>query len=304
MPRPPYDALPVALRDWVDATLGSAVVSWTSESGGFSPGVAARVACADGRRAFVKAVSAEVNAMSPGMHRAEAAVTAALPPSLGVPALLGTYDDGTWVGLLLEEVTGHSPAVPWRVDELAAALRALDRLALVPAPAGLPKAFDVLGEEFTGWALLAADPPGDLEPWQRAQLEELVAFESAWPAAGAGDRLLHLDARGDNMLVRPDGEVVLVDWPWAAAGNPVLDVVGFLPSAMLNGLEDPEAALLATAAGRSADPSAVTALVVAFAGMMEWAWRQPPPPGLESVRDFQAAQARATGQWLVQRTGW
>jgi ribosomal protein S20 len=164
--------------------------------------------------------------------------------------LIGAYDDAGWVALLLEEVDGHPPASPWRPDELAAALRALDRLADVAAPAGVPPATEVLGEDFCGWRLLAADPPADLAPWQAAHLAELVELEAAWPEAAAGDRLLHLDARGDNMLVRPDGEILLVDWPWAAVGNPVLDVVGFLPSALMHGAGDPEELLSAAGGNR------------------------------------------------------
>jgi aminoglycoside phosphotransferase (APT) family kinase protein len=262
------------------------------------------VTCADGTRAFVKAVSADVNPVSPGMHRTEATVTAALPASLGSPRLLASYDDGTWVALLLEQVDGRPPAVPWRPDELAAALRMLDRLSREPALPGLRTADEVLGEDFTCWRQLAGDPPADLAAWQLAHLDELVALEAGWVEAGAGDRLLHLDARGDNMLVRPDGEIVLVDWPWAAAGDPVLDVIAFLPSAMLDGVDDPERVLQATAAGRAASPDAVTALLVAVVGMMEWACRRPPPPGIDTVRAFQAAQARVAGAWLLRRTGW
>jgi hypothetical protein len=304
MGRPAYDELPTDVRAWAEDVLGSPVRSWTSEPGGFSPGVAARLQCADGTRAFLKAVSAEVNPRSPEMHRTEARVTAALPAALGSPRLLASYDDGTWVGLLLEECRGRPPVTPWQPAELAAALRALDRLAVVPALPGLPTAFEILGDEFTGWRELAGDRPADLAPWQVTHLDELVALEEAWPEAAAGDRLLHLDARGDNMLVRDDGEIVLVDWPWAGAGAPVLDVVGFIPSALINGASDPEALLQATAAGRAASPEAVTALVAAFTGLMERASRRPPPPGIDTVRAFQAAQARAGGGWLLQRTGW
>ncbi|MDT7572389.1 MAG: hypothetical protein QOE05_2563 [Actinomycetota bacterium] len=304
MARPPYDALPVGVRAWADGVLESPVCSWSSESGGFSPGVAARVSCADGTRAFLKAVSADVNPVSPEMHRTEAKVTAALPIELGSPRLIASYDDGTWVALLLEQVDGRRPHTPWRPAELAAALRALDRLSEVPALPGLPTAEGVLGEEFTGWRQMLAAPPDDLVPWQVAHLDELAALEAGWVEAGAGDRLLHLDARGDNMLVRPDGEIVLVDWPWAAAGDPVLDLIGFLPSAMLDGIDDPEAVLQASAAGRAASPEAVTSLLAAFLGMMEWARRCPPPPGIETVRAFQAAQARVAGDWLLRRTGW
>src|SRR4051812_47639811 len=203
MGRPPYDALPTAVRAWADAALGSRVVAWTSEPGGFSPGVAARVTCADGTPAFLKAVSAEANPDSPGMHRTEVKVTAALPPALGSPRLLSSYDDGTWVALLLEQVDGRPPATPWQPHELAAALRALDRLSVEPALPGLPSAADLLGEDFSCWRQMATEPPADLAPWQVRHLDELAAMETAWTDASAGDRLLHLDARGDNMLVRP-----------------------------------------------------------------------------------------------------
>lgn len=53
--------LPDTVRDAVQDILGAPVVEARSQSGGFSPGVAARVRLADGGRAFVKAVSAEVN---------------------------------------------------------------------------------------------------------------------------------------------------------------------------------------------------------------------------------------------------
>jgi aminoglycoside phosphotransferase (APT) family kinase protein len=194
--------------------------------------------------------------------------------------------------------------VPWQPDELAAALRALDRLAEVPALPGLPSFAERLGDEFSRWQQMAEAPPEDLLPWQRDHLDDLLELEVAAVQAVAGDRLVHLDARGDNMLVRADGEVVLVDWPWAAAGDPLADLVCFVPSAVLAGAGDPEALLLGSATGRDADPRAVNAVLAAFTGLMEHARRKPPPPGIETVRDFQAAQAAVAGEWLCRRTGW
>src|SRR4051812_49380069 len=173
MARPAYDTLPSAVRAWAADVLGSPVCSWTSESGGFSPGVAARVTCADGTKAFVKAVSAEVNPISPGMHRTEAQVTAALPPELGSPRLIVMYDDGTWVALVLEQVDGRPPVVPWQPAELAAALRALDRLSEVPALPELPSFAERIGGDFACWGQLAQDPPADLAPWQASHLSGL-----------------------------------------------------------------------------------------------------------------------------------
>ena len=157
-----------------------------------------------------------------------------------------------------------------------------------------------LADDFGGWRRLA-EAGGPVDAWADAHLDRLVALEDAWPQAAAGDRLLHLDLRNDNMLVRPDGTVALVDWPWAAAGNPVMDLVGLLPSAVLSGARDPEQLLLSTGTGSAADPDAVTSLVAAFAGRMEEHARRPPPPALPTVRAFQAAQARVARDWLLQR---
>src|SRR3954468_1890199 len=128
MTRPSYSSLPGVVRAWAEEVFGAPVVDAVSEAGGFSPGVAARVRCTSGRRAFLKAVSAEANPVSPEMHRAEARITGSLPDSVGSPRLIAAYDDAGWVALLLEEVLGRPPASPWRPDELAAALRAFDRL--------------------------------------------------------------------------------------------------------------------------------------------------------------------------------
>jgi hypothetical protein len=56
------------------------VLSAVTRSGGFSPGTAAVVTCADGSRAFVKAVGTPLNPDTHRMHRQEAVVAAALPP--------------------------------------------------------------------------------------------------------------------------------------------------------------------------------------------------------------------------------
>ena len=300
MPRPAYDALPATVRGFVQEVLGAPVQHAETQPGGWSPGVAARVRCADGTRAFVKAVSSEVDAFTPLLHRREAEVVAALPDAAGAPRLLGTYDDGAGVALVLEDVEGVEPALP---ADLPAVLRALDRLADAAAPPGLAPAREQLLGDFGGWARLAeagAEPPAR----QQRHLDALVDLEAAWPQACAGDGLLHLDVRTDNLLRRPDGEAVLVDWPWAAAGDPVLDVVAFLPSAVLQGAGDPDELLHRTAAGRRADPDAVTCLVAAVAGRMEEHARRPPPPALPRVRAFQAAQGAAAGAWLRRRTGW
>ncbi|MDD0857288.1 hypothetical protein NHF46_04815 [Arthrobacter alpinus] len=105
--------LPAAVREGVENILGEVVAEAVSQPFGFSPGSADRVTLASGRRAFVKAVCADVNASTPDLHRREAAVTAVLPQGVAAPDFLGMYDDGTWVALVLADVAGRHPQEPW-----------------------------------------------------------------------------------------------------------------------------------------------------------------------------------------------
>ena len=61
--------LPDQVQHAVAAVLGAPVVHAESQPGGFSPGTADRVVTAAGARAFVKAVSPELNPDSVALHR-------------------------------------------------------------------------------------------------------------------------------------------------------------------------------------------------------------------------------------------
>ena len=71
-----------------------------------SPGCATRLTCADGTRAFVKAVGAELNPDTPGLFRREIGVLDHLGEHELWAPLLASYDDGAWVALLIEDVEG------------------------------------------------------------------------------------------------------------------------------------------------------------------------------------------------------
>jgi hypothetical protein len=64
-----WDDIPAALQAAIEEVCGASVAEAMTKPGGFSPGVAARVRCADGARWFVKAVSAEANRHSPRRER-------------------------------------------------------------------------------------------------------------------------------------------------------------------------------------------------------------------------------------------
>jgi hypothetical protein len=132
--RPTWAQLPAYVRDGIERVLSEKVVLADSQPGGFSPGTADRVLLASGRRAFIKAASADTNQFTATLHRDEAAVTAGLPAGVPATPLLGSYDDGTWVALVLGDVEGRHPALPWCADDVASALESLHAMVGIPVP--------------------------------------------------------------------------------------------------------------------------------------------------------------------------
>ncbi|GGU95295.1 hypothetical protein GCM10010260_33390 [Streptomyces filipinensis] len=305
--RAPWEDLPAAVRHAVGEMLGAPVVRARTQRGGFSPGVAARVRTAAGGTGFVKAVSAEANPHSPGLHRREARNAAALPAAVPAPRLLGTYDDGTWVALVFEEVAGRQPHVPWRPDELRRVLDAVTVLGRTgtPCPLDVPSVADDLAEDFSGFRRLLDGEAGDVRDRLGAQaaarLPDLAALEARWAEGASGDTLAHGDLRADNVLLTADGGVVFVDWPHALRAAPWFDLLVMLPCVRAQGGPDPEEVFTAHPLGRDADPDAVTAALAALTGYFLRSSLNPPPPGLPTLRPFQRAQGEAALEWLGKR---
>ncbi len=220
---------------------------------------------------------------------------------LPVPRLRGTAELGPWFALVIDDVAGRQPALPWQDGELDLVLTALDRLAdvLTPAPVTVPAVAEHLGTEFSGWRTLAGTPGDDrIDPWSRARLSELAGLEASWAAHAAGGTLLHADVRADNLLLTGDG-VMVVDWPHACRGAAFADLVFFAPSVAMQGGPEPAALLARSRAGRTVSREALVSVVCALAGYFTERSLRSAPPGLPTVRRFQAAQAEVTRRWLA-----
>ena len=57
---------------------------------------------------------------------------------------------------------------------------------------------------------------GHLPQLRQAAARGLTALQT-------GETLTHCDIRADNILVRADGRVIIVDWPWGGTGPDWLD---------------------------------------------------------------------------------
>ncbi len=258
----------------------------------------------------------------PGLHRREGQIAAALPIDAPTPRLRFVYDrraesddtaiddaeiDGAeWVALVFDEVDGTMPPTPWQAADIDLVIGALDDLADALTPCPVPDAAparESLASIAGSWTLLAQAPPDDLEPWEARHLDALASIGAASLDRTDGDTMVHFDVRADNLLITPDRRVVVVDWPHAFVGARWLDVAGFAINIAYYG-GDPEAALARSRVFRAAPPEHVTGFLAAVCGMFAERSRQPPPPGLPTVRAFQRAQELAMIPWLASRTGW
>ena len=290
--RLPFEEVPAAVRAWVERSLGSAVASATTQQGGFSPGVAARLVTASGRRAFVKAVGTSLNPKTPELFRNEIAAIQGVGPLPTAPVLYDVYDDGDWVALLLEDIEGRLPNHPWEQHEADRVLDALAELtaALDPSPWTDAPVAAVRSQEFLSrWDNVIADGL-DVPDWVAGREEELAELARIGVRALAeGKALAHWDLRADNMILTDD-RVVFIDWAHAALAPDWADTV-ILQADMR------ESVTLPALPG----DVAITGFLAAIAGGLWWGAAQPAPPGLPTIRAWQRKHALIHLDWVRER---
>lgn len=293
------------MRAELEARLGARVVEAVTQPQGFSPGLAARLRLDDGRRVFLKAVHETANPDSPSIHRREAQIVAALPPNAPAPRFLWDYDEGGWVALCFEDVDGRHPHEPWTEPDLALVVRTLKDMAvsLTPSPIVTGEtAATAFQRGINGWQVAQARREGRLDAWCSKHLTALAELEAEAPLVVEGNTLLHFDVRADNLLIA-NNRVFVLDWPWARLGPAWVDWVGMAPSVAMQGGPAPEDFLARFDLSLVSD-RALDAVVCTLAGYFVVSGLEPPPPGLPTVRAFQAAQGRVAVDWLRGRTGW
>ncbi|WP_018832589.1 phosphotransferase [Salinispora tropica] len=292
--------LPSAVRGAVERGVGSPVVAAVSQPGGFSPGTADRVVTTDGRRAFVKAVGCGLNETAVALHRVEARVAAAIPCEVPAPRLLACHDDGEWIALVFEDVEGRHPSTPWSPGEVSTVFATLADLARVTSPCHLPvpTALQQCGPDLAGWRQLATNRPPMLDSWVAARLPMLQAAADRALAGLEGQTLVHADLRADNLLLRADGTVAIVDWPHACRGPAWLDRLLLCVNLLLHGGVDVDQLVKHLARDTATPEDLLIDVLTGYAGYFLDAARQPSPPGLPTLRAFQRAQADALLPWV------
>jgi hypothetical protein len=173
---------------------------------------------------------------------------------------------------------------------------------LTPSPIAGEPAAHAFATEIRGWEELRDSHSAGLDPWSRANLDRLVQLEANAPSVVSGPTLLNFDVRADNIIIAGD-RVFFVDWPWARVGAPFVEWLGLAPSVCMQGGPKPEELMRRVALGGVTD-DAINAVIASLTGYFLGHALRPPPPGIPTVRAFQAAQGAIALAWLRERTGW
>lgn len=271
------------IADRVSQLLGRRLVSLERiESRGYATAYHAVANLEDGLSVFVKAGTEEVTSR---FLRDEIRFYRSFQAPF-MPVFHGA-DDGDPPILVIEDLREGRWPPPWDGDAVNAVRQTLRGVAGSTPPEWLEP---VDREWLTGgWAEIERDPEPFLSTgmcsreWLEASLP--VLREAAETAPVAGDALLHLDVRSDNICLTERGAVV-VDWNQACIGNPELDVAAWLPSLGLEGGPEPEE-ILPGGGGFAA----------VLAGFFGSRVGLPPPTTAPQVREIQRAQLEVALAW-------
>ncbi|WP_068053669.1 hypothetical protein [Nocardia xishanensis] len=130
-----WSELPGVVRAEVEDRLGARVRAATTQPGGFSHGLAARLEIGDRRGVFAKAIPTDDGLAA--MYRTELETAARLPPTVPTPALRFGLDTHGWLVAVFDYVPGRHPRID-RPDELSAILATVEQLAITLTPGPLP----------------------------------------------------------------------------------------------------------------------------------------------------------------------
>ena len=286
--------LPPHIRSEVERRLGAPVTEAVSQTGGFTPGFASVLTCADGSRHFVKAASTIAQRLFADSYREEARKQQMLPDGIPAPRLQWVHDADDWVVLGFEYVDGRPPQRPWVSEELEAASQMTLAIAaqLTPAPTGIDEAV----EDFATWPAL----------WDRIdhpRAADCGALAAKYADVVDGDTLVHLDIRDDNLLIRPDGSVVVCDWNWPVRGAAWLDSLFLLIGPRGDGL-DVAAHIAAHPLLATVNPEHIDIVIALLLGYFSASAAQPVPPTSPYLRLVQGWQRDVLDDWLAERRGW
>ncbi|KRF15419.1 hypothetical protein ASG90_12025 [Nocardioides sp. Soil797] len=294
-----WQFLPPHIRRLVEQHCGSPVVEAASQGGGFTPGFASVLTCADGSLHFVKAASVKAQRMFALSYREEARKIVALQDVVPAPRLLWTHDDDDWVVLGFEYVEGRLPARPWQAEDLDRLLDALELVSDVAPPPELE--LDPIADDLAAlpayWDAIRTNHP------HLAHADEAAELAARFVDVLSGTSLQHTDIRDDNTLLGDHDELWICDWNWPVLGAPWFDTLSALIGPAGDGM-DVEAILADRRLTRDVPAEHIDVGLALLAGHFLKSADDPVPPTSPFIREAQAWQGQVVWRWLCERRGW
>ena len=293
--------LPPTVRAAIEEQCGSPVVSARSQTSGFTPGFASVLESADGRRHFVKAASIRAQQPFADAYREEARKLGALPPEAPAPSLVWTLEVDDWFAMSTTYVEARHPRRPWVATELQLCLDMLAAAVpvLTPSPTGL--GLPGAAEEFAGWPAYwdhLRATRSDLP-----QLEEAAALAGRYTVVMAGETLVHVDVRDDNLLLTTDGRALLCDWNWPIVGAAWLDSLLLLIGPRGDGI-DVDAVIAGHRLLSGVPDEEIDVVLALVTGYFLKSADDPVPTTSPFLREAQRWQGEVCWEWLGERRGW
>lgn len=182
----------------------------------------------------------------------------------------------------------------------------LDTLSDMPAAMGplgtLPRVRDELADDFDGWDRLIADgAESGLPPRAQALLDRMINVSTGARDAVAGNHLVHLDCRTDNILMDSAGSAWIVDWPWASVGPRWLDGLTYLLDVVMHAGPAAVTHYLDHSIFDEMSADDADGVLASLAGAWYDSAQRPAPPDMPTIRAFQKAEADAAVAWLSHR---
>ncbi|MEX0761357.1 MAG: phosphotransferase [Dehalococcoidia bacterium] len=318
-PKPPWSAVPRAVRESVEDALGAQVRRATRVWGGYAPTPTYRLRLKDGRRAFFKGVGPFSSEFSWTANLHEEQAYRELSGVIGhwLPVFHGAFQCDGWHVMLLEDL-GPKCVPPWTRSMTRRVTHAYAEFHLTTLGAELPQWLRRPHQQFAdqsrqwSWvvdedvlrpvAALVGDFAGDALKWLRASVPVLTEVSCQLAEAPPPHALLHRDTRSDN-LRWVDGRLRLFDWPHLGVGPVEYDAAGFAQSVAVEGGPAPEEVMAWYAERCPVRPDVLDAAVSDLAGYFAGqAWR-PEVPELPRLRTFQRRQFSVTITWAARRMG-
>lgn len=271
----------------VEKIIGSKPVSWTSIKSGYTQAERYVIQFENDTSAFVK-VATEEDTIK--WLRDEHKIYSILKAEY-LPQVLG-WDDGEFPLLILEDLsTGHWPP-SWTPEQIQKVFDTLEKLKTVKIDGDF-RSLSHFKKEFTGWGKISKDPSGFLglglvsSEWLQKALPVLIKAESE--IVFDGDSLVHTDIRSDNICFLGE-KTYFIDWNWTVKGNPIFDVVYWLPSLYTEGGPTPWSFNIN-------EPE----LIAGLAGFHAFSAYQPASfKGAEAIRALQLKFLKVYIPWVVE----